>query len=238
MKRLLRLIGFIVIFFAAYILYGEYRAGAGSPPALFYIALFVTLFAVFLTFTLKRAMREQMAFEVRPLSPDAVSAAFRARVADFEQLGFRPLGAPVVHVGRLQIRLQGLIAPDGLSYAGVFEHGAEPKLAFDLDSKLADGRIVSTSSSDGAARAPVRPEVLIQVFPGATPTQLLKQHQEAPAALGSAYAPLAATTDGYLELCREASRRQFEKTGVLELLGAYVRSQSPHLVAISARPRS
>jgi len=238
MKRVLLLIG---VFFLLYVVVGELRrtgafdAGASLPVA-FYILVPVLLFPLFLALSIRRNLDELGAYQVQPISTDAVSAEFRSRVADVEALGFQALGPAVALVARVPIRLQPFLSPDQLSYAAVFEHGRQPRVSHDFDSKLEDGRMVTTTSSEAAGRMPVRSTLLVQVFPTASPAELLKRHQEALAALG-ACERLGTHAEDYLVHCREAFRRQLQTLSLREMLALILPRATPHAVPIAARPK-
>lgn len=243
MKRISKWIPiWVALFFVFYVAAGALRGtddGAGgttvSPWVL--VALPFVAFPVLFAFFLRRNLRQLAAFEMRPLAGDAVSAEFRARVADLEALGFRALGSPVATEGSFQLRIQPLLAPDQRSYAAVFEHGTKRLVAFDFDSRLCDGRLVTTSSSALAARAPHRSDLLIQVFPSASPAELFKRHQEALESLGSFGEPLGARSEDYVDLCRESYRRQLAGVRAVEFVGLLLGGKSVHLTPIAGRPK-
>jgi hypothetical protein len=242
MKKVLRAIPILVAIFFIFYVAGAAMNALTSTVAVYwaFLAVFVPLFLVFLGFIAiftRRNFAQIAKFEVQPIGQDAVSEQFRARVVELEALGFRTLGPEVALVSQVPLRLQAFIAPDGRGYASVFEHGSKPEVAFDFDAWLEDGRLLTTSSSNLAARTPVRPTLVIQVFTEGSAAELWKRHQEALAVVGSAPKPLGAGAEDYIDACRENYRRQFEGFGVGEFLRMLVPGKSPHSVPIASRPR-
>ncbi len=235
---MLAIIGiFLILYVVADILRGVTNLRGWSPPAVIYVIVPVLVFPVLFLFFLRQNLRGLANFDVRPLAGD-VSQAFRTRVTELEALGFTALGPPVSSTnGHLQLRVQPMLSADHQSYAAVYEFGTSSEVIFDFDSRLEDGRFVMTNSSPIAARGPVRPDVLIQAFPNASPAELLKRHQEALVCLGSRAIALDARPDDYWSLGRECSRRRFEKLTLIEAF-QMMRTQQQHMIPISSRART
>jgi hypothetical protein len=243
MRRTLMWIPILVgCFLGFYVAAGAFRGPNGSPtahpfPTPMFGLLLLVVFTLFFVFFFRRNLKQLEKFEVRPLSEGDISRALRKQAEALEALGFKALSGPVVLVGRVGLQVQPLVSTDRRTYGAVFTLWQKQRVSFDFDSRLSDGRIVNTSASAWAARAPVRSDFLIQVFPKLTPSELLQRHEEALTALAVPVDVLGQQLDDYLAICRETYRRQLTGLGVGGALRLMLPSKSPHLEPIATRPR-
>lgn len=175
---------------------------------------------------------------LRPIPEDEACPKLRALVAELGAVGFRPVVGPLHYNSRPRSQLSLLLHEEETVYAAVLRVRVFllTKVHFSFLTPFADaeGHLESTSTPElDAVRAPA--SARLQVFPWASPAELLERHREALSRMRSAgrrfQAPAAS------ELQREAVF-SLAATGVYLRHNAYRLALGIFIYAWNRKPRN
>lgn len=161
--------------------------------------------------------------ELRPIPEEQACPKLRALVAELGAVGFRPVVGPLRYNSRPRSQLSLLLHEEEPVYAAVLRVRVFRlrKVHFSFLTPLADaqGHLESTSTPElDAVRAPA--SVRLQVFPWATPAELLEKHR---------YAMDRARRAGWRLQAPAASELQREAIFSLAETGRYLRHNAYRL---------